>query len=108
MSIILRRLASFVVIGVAVASGVAAEPPREAGSPGAPATQPGAAQPGKAEPEKLEPQQCGKIERMHALADVFLASQPAKGDFALVKECGVKTVLNLRPKDELDWDEAEA
>lgn len=66
-----------------------------------------AAEPPAADAEKLEPQQCGKVERLHALGDFLLASQPAKEDFALIKECGVRTVLNLREKSEMDWDEAE-
>lgn len=107
MPIILRRLGSCIVICMSVVAAVVAAPSQESGPPRDPATQSGAAKPGKAESEKIESRKCGKIERFHALADVFLASQPAKDDFAHVKQCGVKTVLNLRARDEIDWDEAE-
>ncbi len=59
------------------------------------------------EEEKLEPYQCGKVQRLHTLGGVFLASQPEKEDFTHAKEGGIKFVLNLREKDEMDWDEAE-
>jgi uncharacterized protein (TIGR01244 family) len=58
------------------------------------------------EEEKLEPYQCGKVQRLHTLGGIFLASQPEKDDFTHAKEGGIKTVLNLREKDEMDWDEA--
>jgi uncharacterized protein (TIGR01244 family) len=56
--------------------------------------------------EKLEPYECGNIERLHTLGGIFLASQPEKEDFSQAKDRGIKTVLNLRPASELDWDEA--
>jgi uncharacterized protein (TIGR01244 family) len=62
---------------------------------------------GAEEEEKLEPYQCGKVQRLHTLGGVFLASQPEKEDFSHAKEGGIKTVLNLREKDEMDWDEGE-
>ena len=55
--------------------------------------------------EKLEPYKCGSVERLHTLGGVFLASQPKSEDFKLAQEGGIKTVINLRKKDELDWDE---
>jgi uncharacterized protein (TIGR01244 family) len=55
--------------------------------------------------EKLEPYQCGKVERLHTLAGVFLASQPTQEDFVTAQEGGIKTVINLRLTEELDWDE---
>lgn len=57
--------------------------------------------------DKLEPFQCGKIARLHTLGGLFLASQPEKADFTHAKEAGIKTVLNLRQSDEMDWDEGE-
>lgn len=57
--------------------------------------------------EKLAPLQCGKIARLHTLGGLFLASQPDKADFTHAKEAGIKTVLNLRQSDEMDWDEGE-
>jgi uncharacterized protein (TIGR01244 family) len=55
--------------------------------------------------EKLEPYKCGSVERLHTLGGVFLASQPKADDFKMAKEGGIKTVINLRKKEELDWDE---
>jgi protein tyrosine phosphatase (PTP) superfamily phosphohydrolase (DUF442 family) len=55
--------------------------------------------------EKLEPYECGKVQRLHTLSGVFLASQPQKEDFQHAKEGGIKTVVNLRKSAELDWDE---
>jgi hypothetical protein len=56
--------------------------------------------------EKLEPYECGKVKRLHTLGGVFLASQPQPEDFQDAKDGGIKTVVNLRRHDELDWDEA--
>ncbi len=50
--------------------------------------------------EKLEPYQCGTIERLHTLGGVFLASQPKSEDFEKAKDGGVKTVVDLRKRDE--------
>ncbi len=55
--------------------------------------------------QKLEPYKCGKVERLHTYGGIFLASQPQTDDFKLAKEGGIQTVINLREKDELDWDE---
>jgi len=57
--------------------------------------------------EKLEPYECGDVTRLHTLGGVFLASQPAKEDFKMAKAGGIKTVINLRQPDELDWNEKE-
>jgi uncharacterized protein (TIGR01244 family) len=58
------------------------------------------------EKEKLEPYQCGKVQRLHTLGGVFLASQPEKEDFTHAKDGGIKTVLNLRHPSEQDWNES--
>jgi uncharacterized protein (TIGR01244 family) len=55
--------------------------------------------------EKLEPYKCGKVERLHTFGGIFLASQPTPEDFKLAKEGGIKTVINLREKEEIEWDE---
>ena len=60
----------------------------------------------KAAQEKLEPYECGKVKRLHTLGGAFLASQPQPEDFETAKEAGIKTIVNLRHKEELDWDEA--
>jgi len=56
--------------------------------------------------EKLEACQLGMIQQLHSLGGVYLAGQPSPEDFQLVKERGIRTVVNLRLADELDWDEA--
>jgi len=59
--------------------------------------------------EQLAAVQCGSIARLHELGGVFLASQPGPEDFAAVKACGVRTVINLRRDSELrDFDEKQA
>lgn len=60
----------------------------------------------KPPPGKLEPYKCGKVERLHTFDGIFLASQPSQDDFKLASENGIKTVIDLRAKGELDWDEA--
>jgi uncharacterized protein (TIGR01244 family) len=49
---------------------------------------------------KLEPTTCGRIARVHRLADVYLAGQPTAEDLAEAKKLGVKTIVNLRPDAE--------
>jgi uncharacterized protein (TIGR01244 family) len=57
----------------------------------------------------LKPATCGKIARVHRLADVYLAGQPTAEDLAEAKKLGIKTVLNLRPDAELKgFDERSA
>lgn len=63
-------------------------------------------QPGPRTGERLEPFTCGTIERLHTLGGVFLASQPQPPDFAEAKNCGMRTVINLRHAKEIkDFDE---
>ncbi len=57
--------------------------------------------------DKLEPIECGTVKRIHQFASVFLASQPQPGDFREAQKHGIKTVINLRFADELDWNEAK-
>lgn len=58
-------------------------------------------------PKKLEPAKCGSVKQLHVLDDIYLAGQPTADDFKVFKERGVKSVLNLRTKEELDFDEAK-
>lgn len=58
-------------------------------------------------PKKLEPAKCGSIKQLHVLHDIYLAGQPTADDFAEFKKRGVKSVLNVRTKEELDFDEAK-
>lgn len=56
--------------------------------------------------EKLEPHERGTIARLHAIGEIFLASQPKPEDFALLKKEGVRTVINVRhPTESKDFDE---
>ncbi len=59
-------------------------------------------------PKKLEPAKCGAVKQLHAFDDIYLAGQPTAEDFQEFKKRGVKSVLNLRTKEELDFDEAKA
>lgn len=58
-------------------------------------------------PKKLEPAKCGSVKQLHVLDDIYLAGQPSAEDFQEFKKRGVKSVLNLRTKEELDFDEAK-
>jgi uncharacterized protein (TIGR01244 family) len=58
-------------------------------------------------PKKLEPAKCGSVKQLHALGDIYLAGQPSSEDFLEFKKRGVKSVLNLRTKEEMDFDEAK-
>ena len=58
-------------------------------------------------PKKLEPAKCGSVKQLHALGDIYLAGQPSPDDFQEFKKRGVKSVLNLRTKDEMDFAEAK-
>ena len=58
-------------------------------------------------PKKLEPAKCGAVKQLHVLDDIFLAGQPTAEDFQEFKKRGVKSVLNLRTKEEMDFDEAK-
>ena len=57
--------------------------------------------------KKLEPAKCGSVKQLHVLDDIYLAGQPSPEDFQEFKKRGVKSVLNLRTKDEMDFDEAK-
>ena len=76
--------------------------------PGFADDKPSAAKTPQVKPEKkLEPAKCGAVKQLHVLDDIFLAGQPSAADFAEFKKRGVKSVLNVRTKEELDFDEAK-
>lgn len=54
---------------------------------------------------KLEPYECGSVQRLHTLGNIFLASQPSEEDFAHAKDQGIKTVVTYRKEGEIEWDE---
>jgi protein tyrosine phosphatase (PTP) superfamily phosphohydrolase (DUF442 family) len=60
------------------------------------------------EKSKLEKCELGSINRIHSLGGVFLAGQPKPEELKLAKEKGVKTVISLRERNEIDWDEEAA
>ncbi len=56
----------------------------------------------------LAPYECGSIQRIHTMGDIYLASQPQVADLELAKTIGIKTVIDQRLPGELkDFDEAE-
>lgn len=58
--------------------------------------------------EKLQRIELGATAQIHRFGNIYLASQPAQGDFALARKQGVTRVLNLRPTEEnRDFDERE-
>lgn len=57
----------------------------------------------------LQARTCGAVERLHALGDVHLGSQPSADDLRQAKADGVKTIISLRHAAELkDFDEEAA
>jgi len=55
---------------------------------------------------ELQPFSLGGVERCQTYGGIFLASQPQPDDLRIAKETGIRTVINLRTDEELDWDEA--
>lgn len=54
----------------------------------------------------LEPVACGGVEKLHAFGSIWLGSQPTAEDFQLIRERGVRKVINLRKPEELkEFDE---
>lgn len=57
---------------------------------------------------KLEPHSLGSVQKLHVLNNQFyLGSQPTEDDLRKSKEKGIKTIVNLRPKSELTFDEEQ-
>lgn len=50
--------------------------------------------------------QIGGIEHLHAFGQIYLAGQPSSADFAVARQDGVVSVVNLRLPSEIDFDEA--
>jgi protein tyrosine phosphatase (PTP) superfamily phosphohydrolase (DUF442 family) len=54
----------------------------------------------------LEPRTCGAVQRLHALGEVYLGSQPDAEDLRAAHAMGVETIVSLRHAAETqDWDE---
>jgi uncharacterized protein (TIGR01244 family) len=60
------------------------------------------------EKASLDRADLGSVKPLHVIDGIYLAGQPATDDLERFKQRGVETVISLRPKTELDWDEAEA
>ncbi len=58
--------------------------------------------------EKVQKCELGGIKQIHRLGDIYLAGQPSKEDLKIAKDKGLKTIVSVRMKDEIDWDEAAA
>ena len=55
----------------------------------------------------VEPAPCGKVKNMHRVGDLYLAGAPTPGDYPLLKDLGIMTVLNIRhDKETPDVDDA--
>jgi uncharacterized protein (TIGR01244 family) len=55
----------------------------------------------------VEPTQCGDVKNMHRVGDLYLAGATSPGDYPLLKELGIKTVLNIQHDNETpDIDDA--
>ncbi len=57
---------------------------------------------------KLQKKEIGAMRPLHVYGNIYLAGQPKPDDLALLKSEGVKTVITLRRRQEVDWDEAAA
>ncbi|MEM8945236.1 MAG: hypothetical protein AAGD11_08635 [Planctomycetota bacterium] len=56
-------------------------------------------------PMELVSKQLGGIKPLHVLGDIYLAGQPRPQDIDLLSTEGVKTVITLRKRGEVPWDE---
>ena len=63
---------------------------------------------GEEESVQLESCQLGAIKPAHLIGDIYLTGQPEQEDLKDAHRLGMKSVLNLRESDEVEWDEAEA
>ena len=59
---------------------------------------------GCAEPGPV-PESVGEIQSLHRLDGIYLASQPSVQDFQLLKEAGIRTVVDQRYPEETPFDE---
>ncbi len=63
----------------------------------------------KASPEikthTLKAEKCGNVRNLHVFGNIYLAGQPQKDDFKILKERGLKTIINMRTDGEINFDE---
>lgn len=50
--------------------------------------------------DPVEDVSCGSIKQIHAVGDLYLAGQPSAADYQLLKDRGVRTVIDLRKPGE--------
>jgi len=56
----------------------------------------------------VQPTTCGDVKNMHRVGDLYLAGAPTPSDYPLLKDLGIKTVLNIRhDKETPDLDDAK-
>jgi len=60
------------------------------------------------EKTRLKEIKLGETEPVHAFGNLYLAGQPSPEDLPLLQTEGIKTIISLRHKKELAWDEASA
>lgn len=54
---------------------------------------------------KVEPATCGNVRNLSRVGEIYLAGQPTQDDFPLLKDLGIKAVINLRRATETNLDE---
>jgi protein tyrosine phosphatase (PTP) superfamily phosphohydrolase (DUF442 family) len=59
-------------------------------------------------PPTLAKSELGATRNVHSFGKTMLCGQPSATEFAEAKKRGIKTVITLREKNEIDWDEAAA
>jgi protein tyrosine phosphatase (PTP) superfamily phosphohydrolase (DUF442 family) len=59
-------------------------------------------------PPTLATTELGATRNVHSFGKTMLCGQPTAAEFAEAKKRGIKTVITLREKNEIDWDEAAA
>ena len=59
-------------------------------------------------PPKLVKSELGATRNVHSFGKTMLCGQPTAAEFAEARKRGIRTVITLREKNEIDWDEAAA
>ncbi len=59
-------------------------------------------------PAPVQPIELGEIQNLHRCGNLFMAGQPTPADFLLLKQQGVKCIVNYRTDGEVNWDEKSA
>lgn len=54
----------------------------------------------------LKPSSLGETRNVHAFDKILLCGQPSAEEFAAARDRGIKTIITLRRKGEINWDEA--